>query len=272
MINKIIKKILFIVPILFVIISNISLAQSDGTENIKKLGDNITNNVVSTATTLIMTAAFMIFFYGVVVFIYGRVTGSGDMKDIAKGREFMMWGLIALFVMVSVSGIIKLFQTSLDINGSSIDIKPVSFSYSGSSGSNSNSNSSNNNKSTNGVSGGNSGSLSVENPFANTANFPVIRVGANNTLKGGAGGDQPIIDLLFKLLQKKNCISNNISGFGTTYDIDDTRFTKAFQTINKISPVDGIVGKVTWEALSTDTGKTTINSKILVKDCTAPVQ
>lgn len=269
MINKFTKKVLFIAPVIFVIFSKISLAQSDGTANIKKLGDNITNNIVSTAITLIMTAAFLVFFYGVVVFIYGRVTGKGDMKELVKGKEFMMWGLLALFVMVSVSGIIKLFQTSLDINGSSIDIKPVSFSYSGYSDK---SNISNTNNSTNGVSGKTSSSLTIENPFADTANFPVIRVGANNTLKGGAGGDQPIIDLLFKLLQNKNCISNNLSGFGTTYDIDDTRFTKAFQTINKISPVDGIVGKVTWEALSTDTGKTTVNSKILVKDCTAPVQ
>lgn len=272
MIKNFTKKILFILPIIFVIISNISFAQTDGTENIKKLGDNITSNVVGTATTLLMTAAFMIFFYGVVVFIYGRATNTGDMKDLAKGREFMLWGLAALFVMVSVSGIIKLFQTSLDINGSNIDIKPVSFSYSGSSSS-SDSNSSNNGNSTNGVSGGNSGSLAVENPFANTANFPVIRVGANDTLKGGAGGDKPIIDLLFKLLQKKKCISSSLTGLGTTYDQDpDANIVKAFQKVNGISPADGVVGKVTWEVLSVETGQTTVNSKILVKDCTAPVQ
>ena len=271
MIKNILKKISFILPIIFVIISNISFAQTDGTENIKKLGDNITNNVLTTATTLIMTAAFMIFFYGVVVFIYGRATGTGDMKDLEKGKEFMEWGLVALFIMVSVSGIIKLFQSSLDINGSSIDIKPVSFSYSGSSGSGSSSGTSNTSHTAAGVAGGSTSGLAIVNPFADTANFPVIRVGANNTLKAGAGGDQPMIDFLFNLLKQKRCIADSVNTFGTTYDDTDTKFVKAFQTANGMQS-DGIVGKATWEALSTDRGQTTTYSNILVKDCVSPIQ
>ena len=66
---------------------------------------------------------------GTEMFIYSRVSGKGDLKDLEKGKEFMVWGLAALFVMVSVWGIIKLAQDLLGIKGSNIDIQPVSFNY-----------------------------------------------------------------------------------------------------------------------------------------------
>lgn len=287
MIKNFTKKILFILPIVFVIISNISLAQTDGTENIKKLGDNITNNVVSTAITLLMTAAFMVFFYGVVVFIYGRATNSGDMEDLAKGREFMLWGLAALFVMVSVSGIIKLFQSSLDINGSNIDIKPVSFSYSGASGSLS-SNSSNNGNSTNGVSGG-SGANDIlknpiektadgkmaENPFANTSLFPIVKIGTTRDLKAPSSPDGTALGMLEKALKDKKCMNTN-SSFSSTYDdtktngSSDADIVRAFQKINGLT-IDSKVGKGTWEAVLGTTGVTTTFTGIVVKNCTTPV-
>lgn len=101
------RKILFAVY-LFIFGLSLSLtsvlAQDNGlksSQNFKDTADNLVNNVLASAGTLLMTAAFVLFFYGVVVFIIGRVTGKGDMKDLEKGKEFMMWGLIALFVMVS---------------------------------------------------------------------------------------------------------------------------------------------------------------------------
>ncbi|MEA4910508.1 hypothetical protein SDC9_33259 [bioreactor metagenome] len=148
---KIKKNIKTITSALFVFFlsTNFSFAQ-DATQNFKQTADNLTNNVLSSMGTLLMTAAFMFFFYGVVVFIMGRVTNKGDLKDIEKGKQFMLWGLIALFVMVSVWGIIRLAQDMLDVKGSDIQIKPVQFTPM--------------------ASGGGGGSL-----------------GANNPLSGGAG-------------------------------------------------------------------------------------
>ena len=123
------RKLFLIIILISFNIINFSFAATDGTENIKTLLNNITNNILTTASTVIMTAAFVTFFYGIVMFIYSRVSGKGDLKELEKGKEFMVWGLAALFVMVSVWGIIKLAQDLLGIKGSNIDIQPVSFNY-----------------------------------------------------------------------------------------------------------------------------------------------
>ncbi len=123
---KNIFKILYTSLFVFFLNFNFSLAQ-DATFKIKQATDNVTNNVLTSAVTLLMTAAFLFFFYGIVVFILGRVSGKGDLKKIEDGKQFMLWGLIALFVMVSVWGIIRLAQEMLDVKGSDIQIRPVQF-------------------------------------------------------------------------------------------------------------------------------------------------
>ena len=57
---------------------------------------------------------------GLLMFIWGLVkfiTHSGNEKSIEQGRQFMIWGVIILFVMVSVWGIIALMQTMFDADG-----------------------------------------------------------------------------------------------------------------------------------------------------------
>lgn len=121
-----IKQIIKITFFIFFFSANFSFAQ-DATENFKQTADNLTNNVLTSVGTLLMTAAFLFFFYGVVVFILGRVSGKGDMAKLEQGKQFMLWGLIALFVMVSVWGIVRLAQDMLGVKGSDIQIKPVQF-------------------------------------------------------------------------------------------------------------------------------------------------
>lgn len=121
-----IKQIIRITFFIFFFSANLSFAQ-DATENFKQTADNLTNNVLTSVGTLLMTAAFLFFFYGVVVFILGRVSGKGDMAKLEQGKQFMLWGLIALFVMVSVWGIVRLAQDMLGVKGSDIQIKPVQF-------------------------------------------------------------------------------------------------------------------------------------------------
>ena len=131
-INNIKKIIKYVSLTVFVFLLNIAqvFAQDNAkvlSQNFKETADNLTNNVLSSAGTLLMTAAFVVFFYGVVIFIIGRATGKGNMKDLEKGKQFMMWGLVALFVMVSVWGIIRLAQNLLDVKGNTIEIQPVKF-------------------------------------------------------------------------------------------------------------------------------------------------
>jgi len=57
---------------------------------------------------IVVAMALLVFFWGLVKFIF-RV-GSGDEKAVEEGKNLMKWGLIALFVMVSVWGIISLMS------------------------------------------------------------------------------------------------------------------------------------------------------------------
>jgi hypothetical protein len=103
---------------------NNSLA-ADTNQNFKNLANNVTNNVFSTVANILIASAFILFFYGGVMFILGRVTGKGDMADLEKGRKFMLWGLIAIFVMVSAYGIVKMSQNLLNIQDTGIKIKTL---------------------------------------------------------------------------------------------------------------------------------------------------
>jgi hypothetical protein len=49
-----------------------------------------------------------LFFWGVVQYV---INDSEEAKK-AKGRQFMIWGLIALFVMFTVWGIVKLLAAT----------------------------------------------------------------------------------------------------------------------------------------------------------------
>ena len=62
---------------------------------------------------ILIAAAVLVFFYGLIMYLWGGSKEDGH----KKGRGIMVWGLIALFVMVSVWGIIKIAQDAFGING-----------------------------------------------------------------------------------------------------------------------------------------------------------
>lgn len=64
---------------------------------------------VKPLSIFIMSAAMLVFFWGVARF----VLASGDASKVKEGRVFMAWGIIGLFVMVSLWGIVKFVQTTL---------------------------------------------------------------------------------------------------------------------------------------------------------------
>lgn len=55
--------------------------------------------------------ALLGFFYGLAKFIFA----AGDPKSHEQGRSIMIWGILALFVMVSVLGIINFFQNEFGL-------------------------------------------------------------------------------------------------------------------------------------------------------------
>ena len=97
---------------LSVCIPSIVFAQSgsvnDGFEKVGGLIDSFTTNIVQALVTLMLGLAVVSFFYGIVQYIWGLREGNAEKAK--TGSSFMVWGLIALFVMFSVWGIIAYAQ------------------------------------------------------------------------------------------------------------------------------------------------------------------
>jgi hypothetical protein len=88
---------------------------SNGFTNIGGLINSFTTNVVQALGTLALAAAVVVFFFGIVEYIWG--VRNGDGAKAKTGSTFMIWGLVALFVMFSVWGIIYFAQTLFGIQG-----------------------------------------------------------------------------------------------------------------------------------------------------------
>ena len=63
--------------------------------------------VNKTLIPLVFSLALLVFFWGVVKYIWS----SGDDKN--EGKKIMIWGIVALFVMASVWGLVAFIQTEL---------------------------------------------------------------------------------------------------------------------------------------------------------------
>ncbi len=80
-----------------------------------KTGELITAVGVLTRQAILVVAglALLVFMWGLVKFIFKI---GGDEKAIEEGKNLMKWGLVALFVMISVWGIIGFFQGELGLD------------------------------------------------------------------------------------------------------------------------------------------------------------
>ena len=66
-------------------------------------------SLVNVITPLLGGIALLIFFWGIIKYVWA----SGDSHAKTNGREFIVWGLVALFVIFSVWGILSLAGWSL---------------------------------------------------------------------------------------------------------------------------------------------------------------
>jgi len=85
-----------------------AFAQSLG--NIETLIESI-GRLVGIALPIVVAIALIAFFWGLVKFIFAQ--GNEEAK--ADAKKIMLWGLIALFVMVSVWGLVKFIGTAFGI-------------------------------------------------------------------------------------------------------------------------------------------------------------
>jgi hypothetical protein len=68
--------------------------------------------IVNAAIPVAASLALLYFFWGVGLFILH----SGDEAKRKEGRQIMIWGIIALFSIVTVWGLVALIQTTFGIN------------------------------------------------------------------------------------------------------------------------------------------------------------
>lgn len=63
--------------------------------------------------------AFLVFFYGLLKF----VIRADNEVELAKGKQYMMWGIIALFVLISFTAILNLL--AVEFFGKPADFKTI---------------------------------------------------------------------------------------------------------------------------------------------------
>ncbi len=71
------------------------------------------NDVIINPLIIVLFAiAFMIFLAGMLRFFFQRDQSSEEAK---KGRQHMIWGIIGMFIMMSVFGIMALIKNTLGV-------------------------------------------------------------------------------------------------------------------------------------------------------------
>ncbi|MCI0619847.1 pilin [Candidatus Wolfebacteria bacterium] len=79
--------------------------------NIEDIVDGI-GRIVSLLTPIVVGIALLAFFWGLAKFIFS----AGDEEARKAGKQIMIYGIIALFIMISIWGIVRFIGDALDID------------------------------------------------------------------------------------------------------------------------------------------------------------
>ncbi|MBV9159284.1 MAG: hypothetical protein JO019_01650 [Candidatus Kaiserbacteria bacterium] len=71
---------------------------------------NTATRILNALVSLFVLAAVVVFFWGLIQYLMN----VGEEKS--KGLQTMIWGIIAIFVMVSIWGIIRILQQTIGVN------------------------------------------------------------------------------------------------------------------------------------------------------------
>ncbi len=107
------------------LIVSAAITGNEATQGFTTLGglvSTFTKSIVGALAVLCLTLGVVAFFWGIVQYIWGL--RAGDATKEKNGRNFMLWGLIALFVMFSVWGIVRYAQRIFGIEGKTVIMIP----------------------------------------------------------------------------------------------------------------------------------------------------
>lgn len=83
--------------------------------------------LITTLIPIVMGLAVLVFFWGLVKYI----SSTSDEASKLDGKNLMIWGMIALFVMVALWGILGWFQEQLGLTGAITTTTPPPFAVPG---------------------------------------------------------------------------------------------------------------------------------------------
>jgi len=75
---------------------------------------NLVNTVINALVPIIISLSLVVFFFGLVKYMMSL----GKEESRKEAMQLMIWGVIAIFVMVSIWGIIRLLQSTFKVTSS----------------------------------------------------------------------------------------------------------------------------------------------------------
>lgn len=105
------KKITYILSVF--ILSLIAIPVLAATpQNFKQLIDNVfIGNLIRPLVPLLIGLAVVVFIYGIILLMFSE---GGEKKE--EGKQYMLWGIIGIFVMVSVWGLVNILIGTFNLN------------------------------------------------------------------------------------------------------------------------------------------------------------
>ncbi len=94
-----------------------ALAQTTNLSGLAQLVDSF-KAVLDRVIPVLFGLAIIYFFWGLIKYI----RSAGDPKAAAEGRSIMIWGVVALFVMISVYGLINFLAGTLGLNNTQVSL------------------------------------------------------------------------------------------------------------------------------------------------------
>ncbi len=115
------KNLLKIGAIILSLVPVSAMAQDFVTTNFSAFVDSAITLMNTKIIPVIIAAALVVFLWGVLTFIKNADNDAGR----KKGRDFILWGLIGLFVMFSVWGLIYFLSETFGFSNSYRPTPPV---------------------------------------------------------------------------------------------------------------------------------------------------
>jgi len=94
---------------------NLSEAVTNSGITFKSIVEYI-RELVEILNPILFVLAFAVFFWGLSKFILS----SGNPTEVTKGKSYMFWGILALFILISLLAIIRLISGELGLGGAGV--------------------------------------------------------------------------------------------------------------------------------------------------------